>query len=105
MVSRVRFLLLVVDKQTRPVPVISGSGRILKRNGALPFSRQKLDVPVVFTEQYPKDVRRTLPRLPGLAGNALVYEKFHFNTAAETEFLALLPPAGWQEIVVTGTRA
>lgn len=78
---------------------------LLKRNEALLFACRKLDVPVVSTEQFPKGGGPTEPRCPGLTGDVSVYEKIHFNAAAETEFLALLPPAGWQEIVGTGTEA
>ena len=59
----------------------------------------------MFTEQFPKGVGPTEPRWPGLASDVSVYEKIHFNAAAETEFLALLPLADWQGIVVTGTEA
>ena len=50
----------------RLVPVISGIEEILRRNEALVFAWQKLDVPVVFTEQYPKGGGHAVSRLPGL---------------------------------------
>ena len=68
--SRDRSLPLIADMQTRLVPVISGIAQILKRNEALLFACRKLDVPVVFTEQYPNGVGHTVPRLLGRASDA-----------------------------------
>ena len=105
MVSGDRSLLLVVDMQARLVPVISGFEGILKKNEARLFACRNPDVPVVFTEQYPKGVRHTVPRLPGFASGASAYEKIHFNGIGEPEFVALLSRIGRRDVVVIRIEA
>ena len=105
LISSDNSFLLVVDVQTRLVPVISEIEQILKRNEALLSACEKMEIPVVFTEQYPKGVGHTVPRLRNLATRAAIYEKIHFDAAAEPEFLALIKAIGRQEAVVTGTEA
>ena len=105
LMSRYNSVLLVVDIQARLAPVISDIEQILTRNEALLSACEKLEIPVVFTEQYPKGVGHTVPRLRDLSASASVYEKIHFDAAAEPEFLEMIKAIGRQEIVVTGTEA
>ncbi|MDE0111587.1 MAG: hydrolase [Albidovulum sp.] len=105
LISRNDSFLLVVDVQARLAPAIFGIDHILKRNEALLSACEKLDIPVVFTEQYPKGIGHTIPRLRDLAVCAQVYEKIHFDATAEPEFLALITAIGRREVVVIGTEA
>ena len=98
-------ILLVVDIQQRLAPTIRGIDGIVTRNAALIEASEILDVPVVFTEQYPAGLGHTDPRLLELAPKAAVYEKIHFSAAAEAGFTDLISGLGRHEIVVTGTES
>ena len=98
-------ILLVIDIQQRLAPAIRGIDGIVTRNAALIAASERLDVPVVFTEQYPAGLGHTDPRLLELAPNAAVHEKIHFGAAAEAGFTDLIGGLGRHDIVVTGTEA
>lgn len=98
-------VLLVVDMQTRLAPAILDINNVSRRNRALVGAASRLDVPVLFTEQYPKGLGHTDPELRTLAPEAPVYEKIHFGSAEEDAFVDLIAQSGRKDVVITGTES
>ena len=97
-------LFLIVDVQARLAPAIPDVERVIDRTNLLLGAADGLDVPVVVTEQYPKGLGGTDPRLI-LPAAAETYTKTAFSAAAEPGFLAALWAKDRRQIVLAGTEA
>ena len=104
-ILRSQSFLLVVDIQGRLAPAIAGIDALVARTAALIAAAQRLDVPVLFTEQYPKGIGHTVESLRQLAPEAQVLEKIHFDALAEDGAVERLAATGRNLAVVVGTEA
>ncbi len=103
--DRAGSLLLVIDMQEKLGPKIDAIDNVLKRNRVLLETASQLDVPVVFTEQYPKGLGGTYPELLDCAPQRDVIEKVHFNALSGDGLMPLIRKHRRHQIVVTGTEA
>lgn len=103
--QRTQSLLLVIDMQEKLWPKIHAIDEVLLRNRVLLDMAGQLDVPVVFTEQYPKGLGGTYSDLQDRAPGADVVEKIHFDATADHVLMPVLEKHGRSQIVVTGTEA
>src|SRR5512137_2230443 len=71
--------LLLVDMQERLLPAMTGGAEAEARCAILLKAAKALDVPVSISEQYPKGLGHTVPRLATQIGNAPVFEKLAFS--------------------------
>jgi len=96
--------LLVVDVQERLLPHIHEWQRVLENVSWLVKVAQKLDVPVMASEQYPKGIGSTHPDLAALLPADAVVEKLHFSCVAGR---CLTPLAAYsrRQIVVCGIES
>ena len=67
--------LLVVDLQQSYAPVLHEWDRTIERASLLIRAARELELPVLFTEQYPKGVGPTTPRVREVLGDAPGFEK------------------------------
>ncbi len=74
--------LLVVDIQEKLVPAVLNSEAHVQRVGWLLDVARDMDLPVVFSEQYPAGLGATLPVLRQRVPTAPVVEKLHFSCVA-----------------------
>jgi nicotinamidase-related amidase len=99
-----RSVLLLVDLQQRLQPAIDGASGVLAASVWLTRVAQRLQVPVICTEQYPRGLGPTMPELRRLLPDDCVIEKTHFSAVAAGN---LLQVAGGErpQFVVAGTEA
>lgn len=71
--------LLVVDVQAKLIGAMHGADQLTTRLEWLLAATAQLQIPVVFSEQYPKGLGSTLPALKALLPEAPVVEKLHFS--------------------------
>lgn len=74
--------LLVVDAQEKLTPVLLDRDLFVKKLAQLITGARYLDLPVFFSEQYPKGLGPTLKELKALTPNAPVFEKTAFSAGA-----------------------
>lgn len=74
--------LLVVDVQDKLIPAMTDPEGTVKRTEWLLKVCNELEIPVVFSEQYPKGLGATLSVLKEAASSGLVVEKVHFSCVA-----------------------
>jgi nicotinamidase-related amidase len=109
-----RSTLLVIDVQERLNPFIDQGEALLAHCRWLIQVAQRIGVPVICTEQYPRGLGPTLPALRGLLPDSAVVEKIHFSAVAEcspgavdgeggTGFLAA-PGGDRRQFVVVGSE-
>lgn len=96
--------LLVVDLQARLLPHIHDWQRVLDHADWLVQVAQRLHVPVAATEQYPKGIGATHPRIAARLPAGSTGAKLHFSCVA-ANCLPGLPGMERPQIVVCGTEA
>jgi nicotinamidase-related amidase len=99
-----RAALLVVDIQERLAAAMPGEPRAaLERNVAtLITMAQRLGLPVVASQQYPKGLGPTVASLESLLGGAHRFDKLEFSCAAAPAFEAIWAGVRRDQWIVTG---
>lgn len=78
-----RSTLLVIDIQERLQPFIDQGDAVLAHSQWLVRVAQRIGVPVICTEQYPRGIGPTVPALRELLPDSAVVEKIYFSAVAE----------------------
>ena len=104
LIDRDQSALLVVDIQERLLPHIHEGQAVLDNAVWLVKVAQRLGVPVMVSEQYPKGIGLTVAVLRGLTSPGSVAEKLHFSCVA-AKCLERLPGADRPQVVVAGTES
>lgn len=96
--------LLVVDVQERLLPAIHDGGRVLENCVWLAQVAQRLGVPVIVSEQYPRGLGATAAALSAALSAGAVRTKIHFSCVADGCFEDV---DAWRrpQLVVAGTEA
>lgn len=102
MLRRTESLLLIVDAQAGLARAVQDAGSRIARLRLLLHAAAVLEVPVIVSEQYPKGLGPTDPRLLPLPAAAAVLPKLAFSCWREPALRAVLEGAGRRQIVVTG---
>jgi len=102
MLSRSESLLLIVDVQAGLARAVHDAGSRITRLALLLRAAAVLDVPVIVSEQYPKGLGATDPRLLPLPDGATVLPKLAFSCWREPVLRAALERAGRRQVVVAG---
>ncbi len=99
-------LLLVVDVQERLWPQISNRESVRDRCRTLMQGAQRLEVPVLLTEQYPQGLGPTLPELKeSLPASVDILEKRSFSCLGEEALRSRIEQAHRRQLVVCGIEA
>jgi nicotinamidase-related amidase len=104
LIDRDQSVLLVIDIQERLLPHIHEGEAVLDNAVWLVKVAQRLGVPVMFSEQYPKGIGPTVAVLRGLTFPETVAETLHFSCVA-AKCLERLPGAGRPQVVVAGIES
>jgi len=82
LLSQDQALLLVIDVQEKLLSALPGHQALLQRLNWLVALARDFELPIVFSEQYPRGLGHSMPKLLALAPNAPVVEKVHFSCVA-----------------------
>ncbi len=104
LMDRERCALLVVDVQARLLPAIHEGQAALESCVWLVRLAQRLGVPVLATEQYPKGLGPTVPELAAVLPAEAVADKLHFSCVAG-QCLPRLEGGGRPQLVLCGIEA
>jgi nicotinamidase-related amidase len=104
LIDREDSALLVIDIQERLLPHIDGWQRVLENALWLTKLAQRLAVPVMASEQYPKGIGPTHAELAALLPAGAIGEKLHFSCAA-AQCLPGLPGSDRRQLVVCGIES
>lgn len=92
--------LLVIDLQTRLVPVLAGHKALLHKAGLLVQAARILSMPLIVTEQYPKGLGPTVPDL--LPEGTGTFAKTSFDATATRPIANRLASA--PDLIVIGAE-
>lgn len=99
-------LLLIIDVQSRLMPVIERADQAVSEIGWLVTVADHLGVPIWYTEQNPHGLGHTEPRLAAtLPGSARGVVKSHFNACREPGFVEGLTELSRPQVVIAGAEA
>jgi len=98
-------LCLVVDVQERLMPAMHRGPETLARIEVLIEGLKLLGVPFVVSEQYPRGLGPTLPRVADLLPGVRPFPKRSFSCTDDPGLLGALEAAGRPTIVVCGVEA
>lgn len=96
--------LLIIDIQERLFPAIHDAESVLAHSAWLLAVAQRLGVPVLATEQYPKGLGPTVPALREALPAEAVLEKIAFSAVTDPGLLQR-PGGDRRQFVVCGTEA
>ena len=72
-------LFLVIDIQEKLANVMDYKKKIVSNTKVLIEAGKLMDIPIIFTEQYPRGIGSTLGELKEALDNPIVFEKNSFN--------------------------
>jgi nicotinamidase-related amidase len=96
--------LLVIDIQERLCPALHEAAALVENSAWLIEVAQRMNVPVLVSEQYPKGLGPTVAALQPLLEGVTPVEKLRFSTAREKALLAQLGGER-RQFVVCGAEA
>jgi nicotinamidase-related amidase len=94
--------LLLIDVQERLFPHIHEKQEMLLRIDLLLTAAHLLNIPVLATEQYPKGLGKTIPKIQHLIPDVQPLEKMDFSCLPAPGFKDRLAALQRRQIVVTG---
>ena len=97
--------LIVIDMQDRLVPAMQAPARTIKNAGILIRAADRLSIPILMTEQYPKGLGHTVKELNGLSAKAQTIPKIHFSCMQEPAFAEAFRAAGRKQAIIAGMEA
>ncbi len=97
--------LLVVDFQERLMPAIHDADRTLANGAWLIQIAQRLEVPVLASEQYPKGLGHTVAAIRELLPAEAFMEKLHFSCAADRDCMRRIDALNREQMVIIGAEA
>ncbi len=102
--NRDNSLMLMIDIQERLSPAMYEGNRAVEVNQILLSAMKELSVPVIYTEQYPKGLGKTLPELKELLTSTEPVEKIVFS-AFNDELKKMIEDKGAINIILTGMES
>ena len=100
-----RSALLVVDIQARLAPAMHELDRLVRNAGILVDAAQRMNIPIMVTEQYPKGLGRTLEAISARANGAVVLDKVEFSAAANPRIIEQFFALNRRQAVLCGIEA
>ncbi len=103
LLEQAQSLLFVVDIQERFRKVIPGFAEVVKQSSILHQAANRLNIPVVFSEQYPKALGATVTELlQDKSEESLVFPKMEFSAALAPKVLEHINALHPQQIILCG---
>lgn len=97
--------LMVIDYQTKLVPVMNDSEKFVHNSAILISGMQKLDIPVIMTQQYTKGLGETIDEIRNIDGMPVAFDKITFSCIAEEDIYHALDRLKVKNVVVCGCEA
>ena len=94
-------LLLVIDIQERLVPAMKYGERVVDNTKVLISAANELDMPIMVTEQYPKGLGQTVPKIAKGLKDFLKFEKIEFSACTD-RVIDALKDTKRKKIIVVG---
>lgn len=98
-------VLVVVDVQGKLATLMHEREMLFKNLSRLIEGAQVLGVPILLTEQYPKGLGETAPKLKALMPNIKPIQKLSFSCMGEETFVDALDDLEREQVLVAGIES
>lgn len=98
-------VVVVIDIQEKLAPAINDVDDVLSACDLVLKTAERLEVPIVTTEQYPRGLGPTLERYQPYITEPLRFEKIDFSATGDPSFMEMIDQLGRREIVIVGIEA
>jgi nicotinamidase-related amidase len=105
MLDRNAVALVVIDYQEKLLPKISGGGAVSEQGIKLIRFARELDIPILWTEQYPKGLGHTVGPIASELNGIAPIEKTAFGCLGDPVFAQALGSTGRRQLLLTGIEA
>ena len=96
-------VLVVIDVQERLAAAMSSCDTVVSAISRLVRAAHELEMPVIYTEQYPRGLGTSVPELAdALVGAYGPVEKVSFDACNESAFVSALEATGRRQVVLVG---
>ncbi|MDE2385183.1 MAG: hydrolase [Alphaproteobacteria bacterium] len=98
--------LLIVDMQEKLLPVIDEAERVADNCVLLLQAAEKLDLPIIVSEQYPKGLGPTIQELEHRS--AMIFDKLSFSVWRNEELkshFTKMEESGFKHVIICGVEA
>lgn len=93
--------IMIIDIQERLAPVMKYKDKVVNNTKILIQASKEMDIPIIYTEQYPKGLGHTIEELEELLENAKRFEKTSFSAINE-EVKEALVELGKKKVIIVG---
>jgi len=104
MLKRDSVVLLVIDFQDSLMKKIPVAEAVTRETVRLIRFAKLLELPILWTEQYPKGLGRTTPELSKEMEGVSVIEKTAFGCMGDSGFVTSLEATGRNQVLITGVE-
>lgn len=104
MLSRDNTVLIVIDIQAKLLPTMHEAKRLVAEVRKLIRGAAVMDVPILWTEQYPRGLGPTVPAVAELLPGRPI-AKVSFGCCGEPAFVAALEAVGPRQVLLAGLEA
>jgi len=94
-------VFMIVDIQERIVPAMHNGQSVIHNTNIILTLCQKLEIPIIVTEQYPKGLGKTVAEVRDNLGEVAVYEKITY-TGFTDDVAASLRELGKKKVIIVG---
>lgn len=94
-------VLLIIDIQDRLVKPMKYAEKVIEKTKILISAAEELNMPIIYTEQYPKGLGNTVPELEEVLKNGERFEKVEFSAYTE-EVKKYIQSTGRKKVIISG---
>lgn len=102
LINRNDTLLLIIDVQDKLAATMNQRAKVISNIQKLVFTAEKLNMPVIVTEQYPKGLGKTVPEIIENLNKYEPIEKVTFSCCKENKFINKLKEVNKKNIIICG---
>jgi nicotinamidase-related amidase len=100
-----RSILVIIDVQTKLLSVMYNYPLLLENLKKLIRGAQVLDIPIIYTEQYPKGLGETHPEIACLLTEIEPIAKMAFSCCSENKFIDELHRINRDQVIICGIES
>lgn len=97
--------LLLIDVQEKLINAVNNAQLVVEQCAWLLKLAERLEIPILASEQYPKGLGHTVATLAELIPPDSVLEKVHFSCVSEAECLTQIEDTGCHQFVLAGIES
>ena len=102
MLKRDETVLVVVDVQGKLATLMYEKEKLFRNLQILIRGARILDLPIIWTEQYPKGLGPTIPEIGSLLDGLTPIEKIDFSCCGESRFMTKLNAINRNQVLICG---